>query len=555
MNLDTLKNAPVSRRTVLGATAAAAAGLGLAACSDDSSSTGSSDATSSKELSLYVVSSLATLDPQNDANSDDADITGLLGEGLFRYDSDGITLVPGMAESYTISDDGFTYTFTLRDGMVWQDGEEVTADQFVYGYQRIFDPATASENAATGYIANSDEVYNAEVDVSELAVSAPDDKTVVVTFGAALPEAAAVGFLSGSAMYPMREDMIEEGGDGWSVDPEYHLSNGPYMLESYSPDENVVLVRNEAYTGDAPAEADRITFQLYADASAAEVAMNNGEVDFYKYASDTVIEEVGDDGVVENSEMYGTGLFLMNNASEGLSDVNVREAIYRAIDADYANETLEYGRANIAKGFVGDIYTDPTGEVFREVGGDLIPDFSDEELEAAREALVAAGYAEDGSDVPSFTFITMASTKGTNIAEFYQALLSDNLGISITVDQYDVPTYVSMLSSGDFDLAFANMSFTQDNPLEVLQSFVTGNNYGVSIDEYDELIEQATTESDPEVQSSLLHEAEEVLLTGNYAVRPVTYSYATNLMATDIDGYVITGAGNVLFNYMSKTSW
>lgn len=541
----------------------AAAGLtALAGCSGNADDAGtapaaSGDAPAAKELAAFVVSSLATLDPQNDSNADDTDITGLLGEGLYRIDADGTTAVPGMAASHSVSDDGLTYTFTLKDAMKWQDGADVVADQFVYGFQRFYDPATASENANSylSYIDNAAAVYNGEKDPSEIGVTALDDATVEVRMATVLPEATVLAFLSDSVSYPVRRDMVEQGGDGWSTNPATHLSNGPYILDSYLPDDRVVVRRNDAYTGDAPAEADTITFRLFADSAAADVAMGNGELAFYKYAGDSLIAQMGDKAELSVSETFGTALIYMNNGAAPFDDPKVREAVFRAVDGGYASQTLEEGRATVAQGLVGDVFSDPTGGSFRDGAGAVIDEFGDDELQAAKDALAEAGYP-NGEGLPKISFITTSTTKGTERAEFFQAMLKDNLGMQVSVDAFDIPAYLDRLVSGDFGLAFANITVSCDNVIELLQNFEgSSNNYGIAIEEFDDLLARASTEGDPQVQAELLHEAEAVLVRDNHAIRPVTYSYQANLLSADADNLVQTGTGHVMFNYMTLKDW
>lgn len=562
-----MKAANITRRGLLAGGASVAA-LALAACGSDGSTTddantssASTDSESSgepKELVLNAGVSPATLDPQNDSNSDDQEITALLGEGLFRYASDGETPEPAVAESYTISDDGLTYTFTLADS-VWQDGTAVTAGDFVYSLQRFFSPELASENASSylSYIDGAAAIYNGEADVSTLGVSAEDDKTLVIKLGSVLPEVTVQAFFTNAGVYPMNQTAIEAGGDGWSTSPDGHLSNGPYILSEFNPDESVVLVRNDAYTGASPAAADKITFQLFADSSASEVAMMNGEIDYYKYAGDSLIAQLGDTAIVKNAEMLATACLFMNWRCAPLDDVRVRQAIYLAIDATYVNETLESGRAVIAEGLVGDKYTDPAGGSFRTSSNALVEEYSEDALAQAQQLLADAGYP-NGEGLPKLVYLTMSNDKGTKRAEFFQALLKDNLGIEVEVGAYDVPTYLSMISGSDFAFSYMTLNTSCDCVGEMLANFTSDADlFGVSIPEFDEVYAQLQTEADPSAQSELMHQAEEILLKDNYAFRPIVYGYAVNAYGADVDesSIVIDPTALGLHDYLSKTTW
>lgn len=547
----------MTRRSLLGS-AAAMSVMALAGCGGTSGDGSSASSAGDKSLTLYAAISPTTLDPQNDSNSDDAEITGLIGEGLFRYGSDGETPEPAVCESYTVSDDGLTYTFTLGSS-TWQDGTAVTAGDFVYSLKRLFDPSFASENASSflSYIDGAAAVYNGEAEVDTLGVSAPDDSTLVVMLATVLPSATVEAFFTSTATYPMNKTAITEGGDGWSTDPNYHLSNGLYVLSEYNADESVVLVRNDAYTGSGTAEADTITFQLYSDSSAADVAMGNGELDYYKYASDSLISQMGDSGQVTSSEMLATSCLFMNWRCTPLDDVRVREAIYLALDASYTNEVLEDGYAAIARGLVGEKFSDPAGGSFRTDDNALIEDYSDDQLDRARELLAEAGYP-DGEGMPTLVYLTSNSTKGNQRAEFFQAQLSDTLGISVEVGSYDTPTYLSMIGGSDYAFSYMTINASCDNAIEMLSNFTTDSDmFGVSIDEFDEIFNELQTEADPATQSELMHEAERILLEENYAFRPLVNGYVLDMFGDDVDSDSITidPTGLTLHSYLAKTTW
>lgn len=511
----------------------------------------------SKELMAYVTASLSELDPQMDSNSDNKDITGLLGEGLTRHSEDGEGAVLGMADSYTVSEDGLTYTFTLKDGMKWSDGEAVTAQQFVYAFQRYYNPVNASEPAAYAldYIQNAQAVYNSEKNVEDLGIKAIDEKTVEVTMGALYPENTVLDILANPDFYPLREDKLTKGGDGWSTNPATKLSNGPYSLEAFNPDASVVLVRNDGYTGEQPANADRITFMIYADTSAADVAMLNGELNYYKNVSTSLKNQLSDKAQVEKYATLSTACLFMNHKSTPLDDVNVRKAICLAIDNQYVVDTLEDGETVAATGYIGNGFMDVVDGDFRTNGGDLVPAYSDAQLEEAKQLLADAGYA-DGANFPTLTYLTTNTEKGKLRGEFFQALLKDALGITVEVAAYDVPTYLTYLDSGDFDFSYIYTDASCNNCSELLNYCVSGSNaYNINIPDYDALISQASSETDMAKRSKLLHDAEQMLLTEYYAFHPICYSSVSMAFSTDARNMTATATGTILLNYMTLEGW
>lgn len=548
----------MSRRSFVGAGSLAALTAALAACggSSDGGSADGSAAGEPKELSVFSNIAPAVLDPQNDSNSDDDEIFLPLGEGLFRYDTDGTSLVNGVCESYTASDDGMTYTFALGDSK-WSDGTDVVAGDFAYAAQRLFDPATASENAYgyLSYVKGAAEFYGGEGSADDLGVVAQDDKTLVVTLASVLPENVVKGLFATTAFYPENQKAIEEGGDGWSTDPDHHLSNGPYKLSEFNPDESVVIVRNDAYVGGAASVADTITYHLYADASAANAAMANGELDYYKYAPNDLIAQIGDGADLVNTETLGTACLFFNWNCKPLDDVRVRQAIFLAIDPDYVNSTLEDGNAQEVAGIITEKYPDPAGGSFRTADNAVVEPYSDSALEQAKQLLADAGYP-NGEGLPKLVYLTTNTTRGTARGEFFQALLKDQLGIQVEVGAYDVPTYLSMLGGSDYAFSYIANSPTVPNPLETLASYISSaEQFGISIPEYDELYAQVTAEPDAQKQSELMHQMEEVLIKEQYAFRPILDTYNLSLYGKDTTDRVTNPIGNAMHGNMSKTSW
>ena len=158
--------------------------------------------------------------------------------------------------------------------------------------------------------------------------------------------------------------------------------------------------------------------------------------------------------------------------------------------------------------------------------------------------------------MPKLVYLTSNTTRGNQRAEFFQAMLKDNLGIQVEVGSYDIPTYLSMLGGSDYAFSYVTQDACCDNAEELMAFYTTtGGQFNISIPAYDTLIEQAATEPDAQKQSELLHEAEEVLLKENFAFRPCVYGYSVSAYGSDVQHIVCDPTGTTLFNYMTKTSW
>ena len=155
-------------------------------------------------------------------------------------------IVEGVAESYTVSDDGLVYTFKIRKDAKWSDGKDLTADAFVYSWRRLVDPATASDyNYMIDMVKNANEIMAEEMDPSELGIRAIDEKTLEITLAVATPY-----FLEICAFpttFPLREDIVSKDPDTWTQDPKSYIGNGPFVLDSWEHQSMIVMKKNDKY--------------------------------------------------------------------------------------------------------------------------------------------------------------------------------------------------------------------------------------------------------------------------------------------------------------------
>lgn len=216
-----------------------------------------------------------TLDPNLNSAVDGGHIINNTFEGLMRKDDSG--LHPAMAESYTVSEDGTVYTFTMRDGAVWSDGKAVTAGDFEYSWKRALDPATAAEYGfQMFYIKGAQEYYNGNGTVEDVMVKALDDMTLEVTLSAPTPY-----FLDLTTFYtfmPIRQDMVEADADNWSRTPATAIGNGAFKLAEYKPSDRIILEKNENYWNAADVKLEKIEALMITDQSTSLTAFEAGEL-------------------------------------------------------------------------------------------------------------------------------------------------------------------------------------------------------------------------------------------------------------------------------------
>ena len=272
--------------------------LSLAACggkgsgSDDA---GSSDGASGSEgITVQIGPNPETLDPALNSAMDGANMLVTLFEPLLIIDENN-EVQPGQAESYEVSDDGLVWTFTMREGLKWSDGSDLTAKDFEYTFKRLCDTELAAPYGEAvvgmidGYqdaIGNPDEDGNTttEPDIEKLNVVASEDgKTLTITLG--YPCSYFDKLAAFATMSPVQQATVEENGDAWSVAPETYVCNGPYMIKEWTPSERIVCEKNPNYKGGWDSSrivTDSLTFLLLEDASACYAAYTSGEAQLIK---------------------------------------------------------------------------------------------------------------------------------------------------------------------------------------------------------------------------------------------------------------------------------
>ncbi|HIT91186.1 MAG TPA: peptide ABC transporter substrate-binding protein, partial [Candidatus Merdenecus merdavium] len=327
------------------------------------------------DIRVNVGSEPQTMDPALNKTSDGGMMAEVLFEGLMtRVDSGNgqAKIVEGQAESYEISEDGTVYTFHLRDDIKWSDGEPVTAEDFVYSWQRLVDPDTASDyNYIIDMVVNANEIMNGEKDKEELGIKAIDEKTLEITLTNRTPY-----FLEITAFpntYPVRKDIVEADPTLWSTKPETYVTNGAYRMEEWVHNSNIKMVKNDTYYDAENVGPDSIDFVLMDDENSMLTSFNSGDLDFIQNMPVDEIPTLMDEGkitVVPKNSTYYVSLQVENSPFD---DPKVREAFSLAIDRNYIVEQVTRSGQVPAAAFVPYGILDAEGvegDDFRTTGGD-----------------------------------------------------------------------------------------------------------------------------------------------------------------------------------------
>ena len=533
-------------RKIAAAAMAGALAVSLAACGSSASTgtTATGEAAGSTEagetgFTVQLGPNPETLDPALNASIDGGNTLLTIEEPLLIIDENN-EVQPGQAESYTVSEDGLTWTFTLRDGLKWSDGSDLTAADFEYSFKRIASPDTAAPYAETvvgmidGYqdaIGNPDADGNmtTDPDWDALNVHASEDgKTLTIQLSYPCSYFDKLAAFVTTA--PVQQATVEANGDAWCTEPDTFLCNGPYMITEWTPSERIVLTKNPYYAGgwdSSKIVSDTITLLLLEDSSASYTAYNSGEAQLVKdVPTDEIpsLTRAEDGGDFYLDEVMGTYYITLNDQEEPFTDVRVRKALSLAIDRDYVANTIMQGIYTPATALVGPGIVDNEGYFMDNANGGepYIGDDYEANLEEAKQLMTEAGYP-DGEGFPTITYSANDADYHIPVAEYLQQAWGE-LGITMNIDKVEWSSFIPMRRAGDYDISRNGWNMDYNDPSNMLEPFTTnnGNNDGKYANPaFDQVIEDSRV-ADKAAHFEKLHEAEDILM-NDAACIPVAY--------------------------------
>ena len=546
-----MKKRMLALMLVLAMTAGLAVGCGGGS---DTSEGESSDAAAEesaggeKQLAVQIGPNPETIDPALNSAVDGGNMIMHIFECLLRVDESG-AYVGGAAESWEQSEDGLTWTFKLREGLKWSDGSDLTANDYVYSWRRVCDPATAAPYAETvlGMVKGYEEAIAG--DLEALGVSAPDDQTLVVEMKNPCPYFE--GLAAFATLSPVQQATVEANGDAWATDAATFISNGPFCITEWVPDSHIICSKNENYWNKDAIKLDSIKFVLMEDANAAYSAYQSGEVLMIK---DVPTEEIpslegSDDYFVDTT--IGTYYLSLNTQVEPFNNELVRKALSLAIDRDYVANTIMQGTYAPAYNFMGPGWVDTDGSDFMSNanGGELyISEDYEANLEEAKKLLAEAGYPDGGG--LTFTYSTNDAGYHKPVAEYLQQAWGE-LGITVDIEIVEWSSFTPMRRAGDYEAARNGWVGDYPDPSNMLELLYSsnGNNDGKFNDaDFDAAIDASRATIDVEDRSAALHEAEDILM-GKAACIPVAYYSDFWLQSPKIEGMWHSAKGYWFFMY------
>lgn len=436
-------------------------------------------------------------------------------ENLVSLDDDDNT-VPGAAESWDYDEDTLTYTFHLRKDGVWTNGDPVTANDFEFAWSQALNPDVASDYAYFLYfIKNAEKYFNGEVAWDEVGVKVVDDYTLEVTMEQPTPYA--LFLFSFGTLAPINQRFYEAvGADLYSTEAQYFCTNGPFALTEWSHNDKIVMQKNDAWHGAADVEVEEIDWKIITDANAALSSFLAGDLDMVGLGTGELIKQATAAGATIQSYTDGSAFYIyFNNNDQYLSNVNLRRALFNAIDEQKEIDTVWQNDNEPMTSFTAPGVSATDGTSFAGKVGELYAPSRDQEK--AKEYLATA-LSELGCTVDDLSahLSIDCGDSATSIAEasFYQEQWRQVLGIEVTVNSMITKQSSQNRKTGNYVMSVTGWGPDYNDPNTFLDLWVTdgGNNQtGFSNERYDELIDLASKETDLEKRESYFIECEQII--------------------------------------------
>lgn len=523
-----------------------------ATSNESTTATAAPDAnTEEYSINVHVGPEPETIDPTMNTSVDGSSLINHAFEGLMRLYPDG-TIGSGAAESYKVSDDGLTYTYKIRSDAKWSDGKDLTADAFVYSWQRLVDPATASNyNYIIDMVKNANEIMAGTLDKAELGIKAVDSKTVEITLAVACPYFTEI--CAFPATYPLRQDVIEANPDTWSTEPATYIGNGPYVLKTWTHQSEMVYEKNSNYYGVADLGPQTINFKLMDDYNTVLSSFENGEIIFGEDIPSEEIERMKENGLYIAGQL-GTYFICLNVNNDALKDVKVRKALALAIDRNYIVTNVSKAGEQPADTFVATGLSDvePSTEFHSVATPWYSVDAADytANVAEAKKLLEEAGYP-NGEGFPTLEYILNTSTNHQAIAEAITYMWETELGIHSTISAQDWSVFIDTRDKGEYQVARHGWLADYNDPISFLDMWVTGggnNDANYASKEYDDLIAKVKATSVREERIKYMHEAEDVLAK-DMPIIPIYFYTDMYLKSDKLDGFYASPLGYKYFMY------
>ena len=489
-----------------------------------------------------------TLDLHRVSGVPEANIQLDLYEGLMTYSADGKP-IPGVAESYTLSPDGMTYTFKLRANAKWSDGTPVTSEDFAFAWRRILNPKTAANYAYfLDCVKNAEAIRNGKAEETSLGIETPNANTFIVHLNAPTPYF--IGMLVHHSTYPINKALYEKQGDAYAK-PGILITNGAYKLAEAIPQDHVTLVKNTMYHDAANVQVDKIIYYPTEDANSELKRYQAGELDvtYNIPLAEIPVQQKQRPNEARITPYFGTYFYAFNLTHEPWkSNKDLRHALSLAIDRDVIVKNITQAGEIPAYSFV------PPGTSNFAVWTPDEAKMSQAERDAkAKDLLAKAGYSAAKPLALEFAYNTSEAHKKVAVA--VAAMWKQKLGADVNMKNQEWSTFQAERNNkafqdiarhgwiGDFDDATNFLDLQRGN-------IGAQSTSGYKNADFDRLMAEATTEKDLTKRALILQQAEKIMI-AELPIIPIYFYASKNMVSPKINGWVDNLSGFHLTRWMS----
>ncbi len=486
----------------------------LAACGTKKSSSGSAD--SNQVLTRMegdVISSMDT-SVMTDAISGQAAVDTM--DGLYRYN--GSELQPAIATKIVEpTNGGKTYTYQLRKDAKWSNGDPVTAQNFVYAWQRTVDPKTKSQYAYLySGIKNADDIMNGKKAPSTLGVTAKGEHTLVVELDHAIPYFKTM--VVNPAFFPQNQKVVEKYGSKYGTTSEKTVYNGPFKLTGWTGTNNSwTEVKNKTYWNASKVKLEKVKVQVVKDSSTALNLFQSGKMDDVSISGETAQQMKNDASYKPLAQSTVFYLELNEKKVPAFKNVKIRQAISKAINrSEFVKNVLGDSSIPAANVTPQNLAKTADGQDFSKAAAKATSDETKYDKAEAKK-LWQEGLKETGISNLSVEYLTDDTDGAKKSAEYFQSQLEKTLpGLKISISTVPFKSRLTRSQSGDFDIVMTAWGADFPDPITFLDLFTTGNSYNNGNwdnAEYNKLIEasKTTDTTNDDKRSDDLLQAQEIL--------------------------------------------
>jgi oligopeptide transport system substrate-binding protein len=467
-------------------------------------------------------------------------------DGLTRYDATN-TIMPSIAEKWDIDTTNTKYTFYLKKGLKWSNGDPLTAKDFEFAWKRALSPELASEYAYQLWYLKNGEAYNTGKikDSETVGVKATDDYTLSVELTSPTPYF--LSLLTFTTYLPVDKKVVEANPD-WAKSAQDFVSNGPFVMKDWIPQDKIIIEKNPNYWDSSKVRITKITLTMVTSGTTELAMFESDQLDFAVNPPPVEFERLKKENKLTIEPYIGTYYYMFNTTKPPFNDIKVRRALTLAIDRKSIVDNITKGGQIPALAFVPFGIKDANSDKeFRDEGGNF---YTDNNFDEAKGLLAEAGYP-DGKGFPKFKLLYNTNEVHQTIAQAIQQMWKEKLGIECELTNQEWQVYLDNRDKLNFDIARAGWIGDYADPNTFLDLFMSGsgnNDTGWTNKNYDELITKAKTANDYLLRMTDLHQAESILM-DNLPIMPIYFYTRPVLVKPWLKGYIASSLGYTDFKW------